>query len=253
MEKKRLFFIVIPAGSLFLLSFLTGIVSGVGFFTVLLRAFLFGAIFGAGGLGINLLVGRFLPELLEGLEGTGNESSEDEDSETGTPASTVDIVVEDDEDGGEKLYSAGGGEDSSFVEEYTEEDSPSAAPEAGQGSPEDENSGASSSPSEEGDEESEIGELESVDEVVYEDEDKGNDSNRGGDEPEELESADDGSDAPLPDLDSFSDSFQSVADSQDEGTSRGGASMEIDIMGTQEDSATVAKAVRTIMKRDQEG
>ncbi len=70
----------------------------------------------------------------------------------------------------------------------------------------------------------------------------------------------------LPDLEDFADSFEGVASSQDgEGNSDAGAasgsrsgdgfssSEPVDVFGSQEDPETVAKALRTFMKKDQEG
>ncbi|MFO7848432.1 MAG: hypothetical protein R6V67_00605, partial [Spirochaetia bacterium] len=73
-------------------------------------------------------------------------------------------------------------------------------------------------------------------------------------------------------LEDFADSFEGVAASQEEGESsdssagssggsagglsslgKGTSSSNVDVNGDQHDPATVAKAVRTLMKKDQEG
>ncbi|MDR2028309.1 MAG: hypothetical protein LBP93_02085 [Treponema sp.] len=76
----------IAGGLGFVLSFLVGLISGVGFPWILLRALLFGAAFFALAGGAYWLVTRFLPELLEQGE---EEAGLDADS----PGSRVDISV----------------------------------------------------------------------------------------------------------------------------------------------------------------
>ncbi len=56
----------------------------------------------------------------------------------------------------------------------------------------------------------------------------------------------------LPNIEAFSDSFNSAELEQNDGASLTG-SVSVDIMGQEEDPGTVAKAIRTIMKKDQEG
>ncbi len=56
----------------------------------------------------------------------------------------------------------------------------------------------------------------------------------------------------LPNIDAFSDVFNSVEVDADNGAPLTGA-VSVDIMGQQEDPGTVAKAIRTIMNKDQEG
>lgn len=233
MEKNRLLFIIIPAGMIFALSFLTGLVSGVGLFTALLRALLFGLIFGAGGFGLRVLIGKFLPELLLLSPSEDDSAGDAETGETGAPGDSVDIVVEDNEDD-RNLYKGADQDDDRFVEVYGEDGAAEI------------DDGAVMADEIAGDDR----EDEAVEELQGED--VGDDAEEP-EEVEELDPAEDGASGPLPDLDSFSDSFQSVAASQESGAFGGSAGMEIDVMGTHQDSATVAKAVRTIMKRDQEG
>jgi hypothetical protein len=56
----------IAAGAAFILSFLLGLLSGAPLWVLLLRAFVFGAIFFALVSGAYFLISRFMPELLEG-------------------------------------------------------------------------------------------------------------------------------------------------------------------------------------------
>ncbi len=69
----------------FLLSVLSGVIGGVGFGAVFLRALLAGLVFAALGMGLEVVVRRFLPELLD----------VDASPDLG---SRVNIVVEDDDD-----------------------------------------------------------------------------------------------------------------------------------------------------------
>jgi hypothetical protein len=199
-------FAYIPGAAAFALSLLTGILFGVGFLALLLRAIGFGLLFAAAGFGVRSLFVRFLPELFEAdqgdeEDGTIADAAPAADTESDRQERMVDIVVEDDDDSTSSIYrSEQEEEQDSFV---------------------DTNGG------DEGDDD--MGTLE----AVSDDEDEGN----------------------LPDLDSFSDSFQSVAASQEEVENQGGTSpgSEVDFLGTSHDPATVAKAVRTFMKKDQEG
>ncbi len=56
----------------------------------------------------------------------------------------------------------------------------------------------------------------------------------------------------LPNIESFSDTFNS-AELEQNGEESASGSISVDIMGQNEDPGTVAKAIRTIMKKDQEG
>jgi hypothetical protein len=218
--------ILIPAASAFVLSLLTGILFGVGFLTVLLRAFLFGIIFGAAGFGIKSLLRRFLPELFGQSEDAdfGEGNSEDAVTESFEPPETndraVDIVVEGDEFEASGLYTVQGDLSDDQYEAVDAEVEPVMDDEGG-------------------DESTKQGYNDTVEDGDAED----------------LEPMDDLGGGSLPDLDSFSDSFQSVADSQEIGESHGSEhrSQEFDVLGTQQDTATMAKAVRTFMKKDQEG
>lgn len=101
-----------PAIVAFLLSFLTGLIAGVDFLVVLLRAILGSALFGAVGAGLGMVVARQLPELLEVREQAVA-------TETERPGPRVDITVGDEE--GEAPFEEGeapfaGGEASGFDE-----------------------------------------------------------------------------------------------------------------------------------------
>ncbi len=64
--------------------------------------------------------------------------------------------------------------------------------------------------------------------------------------------AEEGESDTLPNIETFSEVFDSATENQDARTSLTG-SVSVDIMGQEEDPGTVAKAIRTIMHKDQEG
>ncbi len=82
--------------------------------------------------------------------------------------------------------------------------------------------------------------------------------------PQEMHSADDAEDVSvlpeeeendgedLPNIERFSEMFDKNVDTADEKSALTG-SVSVDIMGQEQDPGTVAKAIRTIMKKDQEG
>ena len=77
----------IAAGSAFLLSVLVGVIGNVSFGVLILRAVVAGIIFGAGAVGILILVDRFIPELRSAAT-----------PPDATAGGSVDIVVEGDDD-----------------------------------------------------------------------------------------------------------------------------------------------------------
>jgi len=104
----------VGAAAAFMLSVLVGLISGVSFGTVLLRALFSGIVFGAGVYGARLLLARYVPELLN----AGNVES---------AGAGVDISVGDDDDEAELTAAAeragesgGDGFDDSLVEEVEE-------------------------------------------------------------------------------------------------------------------------------------
>ncbi len=80
----------IVAASAFVISFLVGLLSGVGFLFILLRAFVFSALFFGLFFGAYFLFSRFLPDLLASAS-----SSREDDDETGGTGSRLDISVDD--------------------------------------------------------------------------------------------------------------------------------------------------------------
>ncbi|MFW6208142.1 MAG: hypothetical protein ACOC2P_02865 [Spirochaetota bacterium] len=213
------------------IAFIAGLFGRVDFLDLILRTLIGGAAFGLFGAGVSVLLMRFVPEIFE-IQEVEEEEFAVASSETkneGTQAqqgSNLNIVL----DGDEYSYAGEAGDDLS---------------------------------SEPGREESAL-DLEEDEEFVEQVAESGQSANeaRGGEsqsQSTDYEEFEDLSDVDtLPDLEDFSDSFESVAAAQDSDgqlTGGGGYSSDesVDIMGDQQDPATVAKAVRTIISKDQEG
>jgi len=86
------------AGAAFVVSVLAGIVGGVPLGTLIVRALVGAAVFGAGAVATSLVIDRYLPDLKQSVAGSGEDAVEQ------PPGSQVDIVVDDDT-----------GEDASFL------------------------------------------------------------------------------------------------------------------------------------------
>ena len=191
------------AGFAFLLSFLVGLLSRVGFGSLLLRALVSSLVFALLAVGAEMLFRTLFPELLPAAAGLVSEDSGDDEAQDGSESdkqagAAVDITLDDEK---EPL------EDGSFVEEIH-----GSAPES----------------SEPDDAAEDMEEIESV---------------------ETVESMDE-----LPSLDGFSDSFESdYGDERGAGPSAPAHSRDVDVLGMTESSDEVAKAVKTMMKRDQKG
>lgn len=235
------------AGSAAVIALVAGLFGRVAFFDLLLRVLLGGAAFGLFGAGVSLLLMRFVPELFEQQEKeeddfTGKIDGADEKEAPPQQGNNLNIVLDGDEysygDSPEaaaenELESGNFGEDDEqFVEEVSATDDQSAL---GEQQEADTTGGSEAPSSPESREKKPAGASADYQEF------------------ENLADVD-----TLPDLDEFSDSFESVAAAQDsENESNGGGGYSstdsIDIMGDEQDPATVAKAVRTIIGRDQEG
>ncbi|MFO7848867.1 MAG: hypothetical protein R6V67_02800, partial [Spirochaetia bacterium] len=112
----------------FVISLFSGIIGGVGFFTILLRAVIGAVLFGLLGGGIVMFLERMIPELfaLEGAEEA--EIEEPGEAETG---GNVDITLDEDQEnssfspdstGGEEKTADGFGSSESVEEADSEED-----------------------------------------------------------------------------------------------------------------------------------
>ena len=275
----------ISAAAAFVLSLISGIIGGVGFLTILLRAAAGAVVFGLLAGGIYVLLERMVPELFE-LEG----EEEYEEQEVAQSGGNVDITLGEDEDAGAAQATTAGaataeagtesGEGHSISEASSSfEEAPEfAVAQDDESSDEDfieelDESGAASDSGNSVDSEGTAGEQENQHRRQTVDADYGESTGVQGDGNEESsetkpsqpvseEGADFGDEENvdvLPDLEDFADSFEGVAASQEgEGemssySSGGGSSSSVDVMGDQHDSETVAKAVRTLMKKDQEG
>jgi predicted lipid-binding transport protein (Tim44 family) len=210
-------------GFAFIISLLTGLVSGVQFGILLLRAIVGGAVFAGLGFGGGYLIEKFLPELLHGETATSRE-------ETG---GTVDIVVNDKEEEEEVKEKPAEAALSSEAGSTDNEEGPEAETE-------DQDSFV-----EEVEETASMEGEETVETIETEDEDDA-------EVVEELTDADDTVEA-LPEIDSFSDSFTSedVPDAEGELSGSGGSSETLDVMGEERDPNTVVKAIQTMIKRDE--
>lgn len=246
----------------FVISLLSGIIGGVGFFTILIRALLGAVLFGILSGGIAMLLERMIPELFEaaGTEDTGN--GEPEHAENG---SNVDITLDEEAESYSPSPDSSGGMEAASSPAASE--TAAAGAEASTETAEGEAAQQSDSREEEDqfvEEVAENGGAESGDSASFLPPDEGDQGSEGAEGFEEVDS--------LPDLEDFADSFEGVAASQEEGSSGGAASnssagssgglsnlgggassSSVDVNGDQHDPATVAKAVRTLMKKDQEG
>ena len=220
------------------IAFIAGLFGRVAFIDLLLRTFIGAAAFGAFGAGVSILLMRFVPEIFEVQEAEEEEfavsSTEGEGEKTqAQQGSNLNIVLDSDD------YSYAGETATRKAE----------AGEAG------DSEGLESVRAESG------SEYEEDEEFVEEVEETGSaaQEDQAASTPSEYAEFEDLSDVDtLPDLDEFSDSFESVAAAQEsDGEAYGGGGYSsdesVDIMGNQEDPATVAKAVRTIISKDQEG
>lgn len=196
------------------MSMLVGVIGGVGFGAMLLRALLFGLLFGAASIGLTIAIARFLPELMGSI---GSETS------TGGSGS-VDIVVDDDATA--DIYRVA--ENDSGDEQG---DEPLGDPDSG-----DESGAADSSAS---------GELDSgslaedqdiiVDEEAVDVEEV--------EDAEDVEEADGSDTNGLPDLDGFSGSFTDGPTEHEE--------LETSSLDSREDPAVLARAIQTVLKRQE--
>lgn len=214
------------------LAFISGLFGRVSFAVVLLRTLMGAAAFGAFAFGIAFLLKQFIPELFETAaeSAAGGDSAKDsEHTDTSRSGSNLNIVLEGEEpsfavEGNEEVSASTqtGDGDNEFIEEIREDD----VHEDG-GSEQKSAAGntvKASNAEEPGDILDDYGDLSDVD--------------------------------TLPDLEEFSDSFESVAASQDGDTfseKNRDSDNKVDMLEGQHDPATVAKAVRTIIRRDQEG
>jgi len=265
------------AGSAFVVATLTGILAGVELGVILLRALLGGALFGGFGYGAYVLISARLPELVSAGSGTAaGASAEPEGAEYGQ---NVDIVVDDDTEGpegettaaaaaeagaaGDALAETSAEEGDEFEAASLEEVTGAEGPEASPKQPQSTETAAA--------EPEEVGELEEVeaaeeaeqseeassvetsdgDELVEEVAEVGPESHSGAGPKSEGE-VDENEVDTLPDIGSFSGSFESegteVVEEDEQPT---GGSGRAQSQGVEQDPEVIAKALQTVMKRDE--
>lgn len=206
----------VAAGGAFLLSFFIGLAGHVGFGILVLRAVIWGVVFGALAFGIDQLFRKYLPEIY------GNEAADLTDDPmdvTKDEERTVDITLEEEN----PVTVEGSSDDGESRDEI-------------EGS--DESVGASAE--EEGlvvenDRSEEVEELETIDEP--------------GKSAGESES-DDIPEGEFADFEAVETTFSDSSVEEDTGARH---VESVDVLGIDEDPETVARAVRTFMKKDQEG
>ncbi len=214
----------------FVLSIITGLIGRVFFGPMIGRAFLFALVFGGIGFLVIKIADIFLPELFRLDDETDNEEqdedAEESDEEAGSE-SAVDITVED-EDNPDYVYSPDSGEAEASLE------------------PEDQTG-------------------EDADDDVAELEDAGDDDAEASAESKpakaaapaaELSGSEKGK-STLPDIETFSDAFEQVTETEtgDNGLSSidGTGSGQAEILGSLHDTDEMVKAVKSVLKKDQEG
>jgi len=208
------------AGLAFIIAALSAGLGGVPFGQLLFRAILGAVIFGVLGSGVQLLIDRYLPELASGREAVAEPR----------PGGKVDIVVSDDEDAAEAIpeYESPPDQAEGLREQFgsysEEDDSESSGLDSFEESLVEEAREVSLPPSDSAEEERSEPETSVPADVDGENLDK------------------------LPDVEGFADSF-----SEDSGVESVTYSADPENSGDEghQDPATIAKALQTMMKRDQ--
>ena len=203
----------------FILSLITGLIGDVGFGAVFLRALLFAGVFAGVSLLLMKMIEKYIPELL------GSYDSEQEFQDS-------DIIIENAESeqqenvNGSNLDITIDDDETEVLEEFEAAESADAAePEAAVAE--------------------EVAELESLEPV----DDAPAAAAQNGDDTQEL-----------PDIGAYSDSFDATPGSaglNGDGLSNidgpGGAGSSAEILGGMHDTGEIVKAVKTVLKKDQEG
>jgi hypothetical protein len=223
----------VAATAALVLSLFSGIIGGVAFGTLIVRAIIGAVVFGAGAAGVSYVIDRYIPDLKKSMQG-GGEPAEPR----GTTGNQVDIVVDDEVD-------TDGLAASDFELEEAEESG--AAADASSEPGEDERAaedgftpGLAAERVQSDGAEEEIAELEEADAGgVGEAPQNGRDASESVDE-QTPETASTGS---LPDIEGFSGDFSEApaSDSDDEDTSEASG----------EDPQMMARAIRTVLKREE--
>lgn len=208
----------------FIIAVVTAGISGIPFGLLLLRAVLGALIFGAGAVGVQFLVAKFLPELVNPSE------------ESPQVGGSVDIVVSDEEEGPERES------EDEYPEEPSEADEDSAfrpgMPAASVDS--------AGEPLVEEVEEAEAGlDGEAAESFPDHETDEAEDADAVDDQSEGAVAAAESSVDTLPDVGEFTDSF--MADAAHDAPAQDTA----EPTGDGQDPESIAKAIRTLMKREE--
>ncbi|MCK5152878.1 MAG: hypothetical protein KAQ93_00845 [Spirochaetales bacterium] len=208
--------IIISAALAFLFSFISGLFGRVSFGVLLFRALSGAFVFGAIGFGIAFLFRRYLPELFE-LK-SGSDSKIDEDFSQIQQKADVSADLENSQADKPVIDISIGDESEEPESELSSENKNIQANNSN-------NSG-----------------NELVDEIV-----ESGDTAETGENDQVPGNID-----VLPDMGVFSNSFENEEDVNGNDSSSAGA-VTLDIMGEEQDPELVARAVRTMVKKDQEG
>ncbi len=215
----------------FILSFITGLIGGVLFGVILLRALIFAVLFALAAILIIKLIEAFVPELLndEDAQESFNEGNFDTDSDDAVKGSNLDVTIEDeieDEDG--RIEAVEELDEDGIVSSEYDIQSLESAKNDNSGSEED---GPVGEKTEDPEDTEEADESEESDETET---------------PEEL-----------PDIESFSDGFDTSGANTEglsniDGSSYGNVK-SAEVMGGMHETGEIVKAVQTVLKKDQEG
>ncbi|MBN2509612.1 MAG: hypothetical protein JXB03_05020 [Spirochaetales bacterium] len=199
-------------------SFFVSLATGAGFLRALLRSGLSGSAFFAITAGTEMLLKQFLPELFEPADVISSHKRDTEEAD-GENSNQIDILLGDDGDNPSSSSSSDTADHTVFY---------SGEPRVQNNAPADDF----------------IEEVSAVDDADDLEE-------AGSDEP----FRDDDGVEELPSMDNFSDTFETfVSDGpDDDGPVSGARDLDVDIMGDQQNVEDVVRAVRTVLKKDQEG
>ncbi|MFP4382432.1 MAG: hypothetical protein ACLFST_13625 [Spirochaetia bacterium] len=238
------------AAGAFLIAFIIAGVAGVGFGKMILRGFLGALVFGALGAGLSIVIARFLPELLTPQEQT----SAEEDFKPKETGRNVDVVVENDEEIGAGVYNLEVADDEELEEIAGDSTGDSEEPAADLEPAEDlpESGEAGSGENVNFNEDTDDSLVEEVEELSPEEDDS--EEFRESIAAETVEPDDDVEN--LPDVDRFSGSFQDTLEQDEENEQeeppRKQFSPEQENPFPDQDPETMARAIRTALKRDSE-
>lgn len=239
------------AGSAFLIAGLTGAVAGVGFGTLLLRAFIGAVLFGGLGYGIYFVISTRLPELLSPAGATSDSQS----GATEGYGENVDIVVDDevgptDESGAPDAEEL---EEVSAVEDAADTGGAEPPPQeaGGAGAPQEPEELEEVASADDGETGGDDGLVEEVEEVAAAP------SSAGGESADSRPGADidENSVDKLPDIGGFAGEFEAegteVVEEDETGFGGSGRSGHAGNHGVNQDPEVIAKALQTVIKRDE--